>query len=346
MIRQLLIATTNTGKFTEIKHMLNSLPFIECISLTDLKIKIEPPEESQETLHGNSFLKAKYYADKSGLLTLADDTGLYIDSLNGWPGERSARIADNDGARIETVLNKMQNMDNRAASFKGVLTMYDPLNSTSFAVYAETQGTIIETASQTLEDRFGFDPIFYVQDAGKTYAQMDTREKNSYSHRGKCAHLIKYYLQNTYGVKHAVVPIGFIVEQGKILMSLRNDPHNPSFHNKWEFPGGGVEFGETIEENIKREVWEEVGYEIEPVKQLSKISVRSRETDTYQFQVFLVPYVCKIIGGNGEYSDSETIKYEWFEFDDVQNHPLIGDNNEIYLQLLPELKEVAQAFNL
>jgi len=346
MRRKLLIATTNKGKFTEIKHMLDSLPFIECISLDDLETKIEAPEENGTTLHTNSFLKAEYYARESDLLTLADDTGLFIESLSGWPGEKSARIAESDDTRIEAVLKKMEGIENREASFKGVLTVYDPLNDSSYCIYAETKGHIIAEPENSLDDRFGFDPIFYVSEAGKTYAQMDTREKNGYSHRGKCVHLVKYYLQNTYGVKQAVIPVGLIIREGKVLMSLRNDPHNPDFHGKWEFPGGGVEFGETIEDNLKREIWEEVGYRVKPIQQIGEINVVSRETKTYQFQVFLVPYVCEIIDGNGEYSDSETMEIRWFDLDDVLNQQLMGDNGKLYAQFLPELKEAVQTFNL
>ena len=82
-------------------------------------------------------------------------------------------------------------------------------------------------------------------------------------------------------------------------MALRNDPHRPKFHKTWEFPGGGVDWGETPEGAIVRETKEETGYEVEIVKTLQRIFTKTEVASTYRYQVFLVPYVCRIIGGGG-----------------------------------------------
>lgn len=348
MKRKLLIATTNKGKFREIQYGLESLPFIECIGLSDIKKEIDAPEESENTLHANAFLKANYYANATGMLTLADDTGLFIEGLNGWPGIESARIADTDEERIDTILKKMQGLTSRTAEFRIALAIYDPKNQTSFLCSAKKEGVILDApiAQENALANFGYTRLFYVSEAGKTFAEMDIKEKNTYSHRGKCIQEVRYYLQNALGAKHIVVPVACIIQDGKILMSLRNDPHNPAFHKKWEFPGGCVEFKESIEENLVREVKEEVGYDVEPIQRLSYIHVRARESETYQYQVYLLPYVCKIIGGKKEHTNSETLDSRWFDLKEVLEYDLLADNRQIFATISEELELVIKAHNL
>ena len=83
-MRTVLIATTNAGKYRELSSLLRDLP-IKTISLNELSEKIPAPDETEETIEGNAILKAKYYAQKSGHITIADDVGLFIDALGGWP---------------------------------------------------------------------------------------------------------------------------------------------------------------------------------------------------------------------------------------------------------------------
>jgi len=127
---------------------------------------------------------------------------------------------------------------------------------------------------------------------------------------------------------------------------LRNDPHNPHHHEKWEFPGGAVEFGEDLETNLVREVREEVDYEIEVVKLLQHIQVKQRTDRTYQYQVYLPQIVCKVVGGNGTPNDAESITTNWFELDQVLDQDLLENNAEIYKQNLAELKRVVKEHNL
>lgn len=346
MKRELLIATTNAGKVKEIMAFLEHSPFT-FLTLNDLPEPIPAPAEDTGTIIGNAILKAEYYAQKTGYLTLADDAGLFIDALNGWPGVDTALIADTTEARIALVLAKMKDVPTteRTAAFKAALVVYDPENQSIFTALGSTAGSILTEQVKT-EHGFGYDPIFLVSALHKTYAELNTLEKNSVSHRGKALSRIKYHLQNTYSPKHIVVPCGLIIKDGKILMNRRNDPHRPEFHNVWEFPGGKVEFGEQMHENMKREIREEVGYEVEVVQLLQDIRVESQETRTYSYQVFLVPYVCRITGGELKPSDEEVMGTDWFDLDDVLIQPLLGDNASMYTTFLAELKEVAAKYKL
>ncbi len=175
---------------------------------------------------------------------------------------------------------------------------------------------------------------------------MSVIEKNGLSHRGRALIRIKHHLQNTYVAKHIVVPCGLIIKDGKLLMNRRNDPHRLEYHNKWEFPGGKVELHETMHQNMVREIAEEVGYEVEILKMLQHITVESQVQKTYAYQVFLVPYVCRITGGELNPSDDEVMGTDWFDLDDVLNQDLLGDNAKMYAAFLPELKEVVKEFGL
>ncbi len=334
-----MIATTNQGKYTEINSFLESLPFLELVSLRNSGFDVEAPDEQAETLRENALHKAEYYARISGEMTLADDSGLFIDSLQGWPGLKSKRVGNNDDFRIERALERMNNIPSgqRSASFRGALAFFDPKTGSSFAALGEARGMIPERKSE-LEEGFGYDPIFYVPEAEKCYSQMDTQEKNTFSHRGKALSTMKYFLQNMYGSKHIVVPVALIVKNGQILMNLRNDPHNPEYHRKWEFPGGSMEIGEIIEENLIREVKEETGYDVELVSRIPYIGLRERQGSDFQCQIFLLPFVCRPLGDKKEpQSGFESLETRWFSPLEIPSQSLIGKNDEIYASILPDL---------
>lgn len=346
MKQKLLIATTNKGKFGEISQFFETLPFIECIGLDDLGVSIEPPEEIYETLEANAELKAKYYADASGYMTIADDGGLYVTALDEWPGIQSARVANTDEKRRQSVLEKLKGVQDRTAQFRDVVTVYNPTTTSYFTVRGVTNGEIAQEVSDIEEGRFGYDPIFFYPPAQKCFGQMTTPEKSDCSPRGKSLQKVKYFLQNTFGSKHIVAPIGILIQDGKVLMCLRNDPHRPEFHEKWEFPGGSVEFGEETEENLTREIKEETGFDIEIVHLLRHIGTAARDTKKYSYQVFLPAYVCRVTGGSLDPRDDEILEAAWFELDDVLNHELLNKNDVIYQHFLPELKKVVAEHNL
>ena len=114
--KKLLVATTNIGKFKEIKSFLGDLPF-QILSLNDLKKCPPAPLENKTTIFNNAILKAVYYAKRTGLISLADDSGLFIDALGGWPGVKSARIAKTDNARRRLVLKKMKDKKKSSRDF-------------------------------------------------------------------------------------------------------------------------------------------------------------------------------------------------------------------------------------
>lgn len=343
-MRELLIATTNPGKIAEIKAFLSTMPF-KLITLADLPNKIEAPVEDAGSVDGNALIKARYYAAKTGHLTLADDAGLFLNAFGGWPGAEAAYVTgENPDEKMDLILEKLSGKTDRSAYWEAVMALVDPDSKVELLTHGETVGEILEVKQGT--GGHGYDPIFRVADSQKTYAEMSLVEKNSVSHRGKALIRIKHHLQNTYVAKHIVVPCALIIKDGKILMNKRNDPHRPDYHGKWEFPGGKIELHETIHDNVIREVQEEVGYDVEIVKLLQHIAVESQVQKTYAYQVILIPYVCKIIGGELKPSDEEVMATDWFDLDDVLNHELIGENARMYTTFLPELRGVVKEFDL
>lgn len=155
---------------------------------------------------------------------------------------------------------------------------------------------------------------------------------------------IKQYLEFATGFQHAVVPLALIVKQGKILLARRNDPHRPSFHRKWEFPGGKVEAGETIEQSLHREVREETGFEIDILESFDCIYVKHRPR--YHYQVYLIPYLCRPTGGQPSVTDPEILELKFFRPGEVMSLPLVGSNPEMYRQLLLKMKPLIKKYNL
>ena len=157
---------------------------------------------------------------------------------------------------------------------------------------------------------------------------------------------IKYYLQAYYGPKQVVVPFALIIKDGKVLMTKRNDPTRPDYHEKWEFPGGKNDLDENTIECVIRETLEETGYKINVVKMLQHIEVDSQKYPTFTYQVFLLPFVCVPIGQPGKLSDAESLDAGWYDLDDVLKENLVPTNARMYEKLLPELKQVVKENNL
>ena len=186
MTTQLLIATTNRGKLKEYRAMLDGLPF-ELLSLEDAGITLDV-EETGETFEENAILKAKTYAAMSGLLTLADDSGLEVDALGGEPGVRSARYAG-EGAtsrqRNELLLRNLAAKDGagRSARFRCVIAVASPSGDWVRTVEGSCEGTIAYEMKG--ETGFGYDPLFIVPEYGAHMAELTMEEKNRVSHRGR-----------------------------------------------------------------------------------------------------------------------------------------------------------------
>jgi XTP/dITP diphosphohydrolase len=182
MSLELLIATTNPGKIREITSALAGLD-LQLHTLSEFSA-IEAPEENGMSYHENAMIKAEYYAAVTGLLTLADDSGLEVQTLGGLPGINTARFGGpglSDVDRYNLLLRYMHNEADRSAIFVCVIALV----SEDKVEIAEgrCQGTVAQSPAG--ENGFGFDPIFIPDGFDETFAQLSDSIKNRISHRGR-----------------------------------------------------------------------------------------------------------------------------------------------------------------
>ena len=193
---EILIATNNKHKVLEIKKILNDDKF-NLLTLSDLNIDIEV-EEDKDTLEGNALKKAKEVFDVSNIPTMADDTGLFVDALNGEPGVYSSRYSG-ENATYDDNCNKLLKELNdipegkRNAYFKTVVCLYISENK-YFFFEGICKGKI--GFKKIGNNGFGYDPVFIPEGYDKTYAEMSDEEKNIISHRGKAFRKAKEYLNH------------------------------------------------------------------------------------------------------------------------------------------------------
>lgn len=186
---KILLATHNKHKVAELLKILpqrnNKGEEINYLSFADFP-SISEPEETGSTLKENAALKAAYGLAKTGLISLADDTGLMVDALNGAPGVHSARYAYADRADYpannEKLLKELApfKKEQRSASFITSAALALPGGEIIFKE-GKVEGFI--TQEYKGENGFGYDPLFFVTEAGKTMAEMTAEEKNKISHR-------------------------------------------------------------------------------------------------------------------------------------------------------------------
>jgi XTP/dITP diphosphohydrolase len=183
MEHRLLIATTNAGKTREIASLLSGLP-IDIIHLGDLPPMPESPEDS-DTFEGNAIQKAHHYGLLSKIPTVAEDAGLEIPILDGWPGVYSSRVAPTDKERVALALERMSHHSGEAreARFVSVAAFFDPSKDFIKTFYGICQGEL--TMEPIGENGFGYDPIFWHPGYGRTLAQLSIEEKSLVSHRGQ-----------------------------------------------------------------------------------------------------------------------------------------------------------------
>lgn len=186
--QKLLIATGNPGKVRELAELLRDVPF-EIVSLEDLDLPSEV-EEPADSFEGNAVIKAEAYARMSGLLTLADDSGLEIDALNGAPGVHSRRFAGEDATdeeRVQIVLQKLDGVpwEQRTARYRCVLAVAKPDGGDTVTCEGICSGII--NLKVRGSGGFGYDPVFYLPEYEKTVAEMSLEEKNQVSHRARAA---------------------------------------------------------------------------------------------------------------------------------------------------------------
>ncbi len=202
-LEKILIATTNKGKLKEFKKLFEDFN-VQILSLEDMPEKIQV-EEKGDTFLDNAIQKARVYALHYKIPTIAEDSGLEIDALVGYPGVYSARffslkefggeepvVKSKDEANIRKVLRLLEGVKNRKARFVSVVVFYLPRE---FGIWAEgyCYGEITEKPSG--EGGFGYDPIFKPEGYDKTMAQLTPEEKNLISHRGKAVRKLKKLLE-------------------------------------------------------------------------------------------------------------------------------------------------------
>jgi len=192
---KLLLATNNKGKAREYKSLLEGVPF-ELVTPDEVDIDTEVAEVGR-SFEENARLKATTLAAESGLLSLADDSGLEVEALGGEPGTLSARYAGEDASdadRVKYLLTKMQGVpqEKRQARFKCVIAIANPQGEVELCS-GECDGVI--AFEPVGEGGFGYDPIFYLPEMGKTMAELPLEIKNTLSHRGRAAAKAKEVLK-------------------------------------------------------------------------------------------------------------------------------------------------------
>lgn len=172
-----IVATGNPGKMAELKDYLQALNWT--LALKPEKIEVE---ETGQTFIENARLKASEVATATQSWAIADDSGLVVFALDGAPGVYSARYGHTDADRINRVLKELGDAADRRAEFVCAIAIARPDGTIALETEGRCPGSILKAGQGA--SGFGYDPIFYVDSQGKTFAQMSHAEKKRYSHRG------------------------------------------------------------------------------------------------------------------------------------------------------------------
>jgi XTP/dITP diphosphohydrolase len=192
----LLLGSSNPGKLREMRQLLAGMPY-RVLGPADVGLR-DAPEETGTTFMENAILKARHYAEKSGLLVVADDSGLSVEALGGGPGLYSSRFGGEgatDEDRNRLLLDRLAGLppERRGARFTS-------------AVAAAGDGRVLFQAEENVEGRiveaprggngFGYDPVFFYPPFGKTFGEVSGEEKDRVSHRGKSFARLREFLRN------------------------------------------------------------------------------------------------------------------------------------------------------
>mgnify|MGYP006424792017 CR=1 FL=1 len=190
---QLILATRNKDKIVEIEQLLEDFD----LSITTASEFADLPEtvEDQDTLRGNAIKKAKEVLIHTGIPSLADDTGLEVDALDGRPGVFSARYAGEEASysnNVTKLLDELKDIDSeqRTARFRTVAAL--ALEKKVYLFDGVCNGFITEKPSGT--GGFGYDPVFKPEGHEQTFAELDAAAKNTISHRGRALNKLKAFL--------------------------------------------------------------------------------------------------------------------------------------------------------
>lgn len=200
---RLVIATQNQGKIKEFREILGGDRF-QWDDLSGHK-ELASPEETGRTFRANACLKAAYYARALGVHALADDSGLEVDALAGSPGVHSARWAEmhsagkGDAANNALLLKQLMDVpdEKRTARFVCVLAMAEPGGKILFTARDTVEGRVIREARGS--NGFGYDPLFLIDELGKTTAELRPAEKHRVSHRGKALRRLRKMMEEWAG---------------------------------------------------------------------------------------------------------------------------------------------------
>lgn len=190
-----IAATKNKGKIKEMQEILSPLN-IEIVSQEEMGFELDV-EETGDTFESNSLLKARAVAELCDYPVLADDSGLCVDALYGAPGVHSARYAGEnatDADKIKKLLTELGENKNRTAKFVTCISFILP-DGTEITAQGEVRGYI--TNAPQGNNGFGYDPVFFCEELGKTFAMSTDEEKNSVSHRGRALRNLYEKLKNT-----------------------------------------------------------------------------------------------------------------------------------------------------
>jgi len=203
MTADLLLASQNPGKLNEMRQLVKRLPF-RVVGPREFGIE-EAPEETGTTFIENATLKALYYAGRSGLLTVADDSGISVDALDGKPGLHSSRFGGEGATDVDRnllLLEKLKGLphEERGAHFTSAVAVARG-DTVLFQGQEQVHGFIADEVRGP--NGFGYDPLFFYPPFGKTFGEVPREEKDAVSHRGKAFARLRTFL------------VGLVEEAGK-----------------------------------------------------------------------------------------------------------------------------------
>lgn len=198
-LRDLLLASQNAGKLAEMRQLLDGLPF-RVLGPRDVGI-LDAPDETGATFCENAALKARHYAARSGLLAVADDSGISVDALGGEPGLFSSRFGGpgaSDADRNRLLLSKLAGLppEKRGARFTSCVALAEG-DRVLFEATEIVEGRIAEEPRGP--NGFGYDPVFFYPPFGRTFGEVPAAEKDRVSHRGKAFARLRAFLASLEG---------------------------------------------------------------------------------------------------------------------------------------------------
>jgi XTP/dITP diphosphohydrolase len=193
--KRLLLATNNAGKAAEYRALLEGCGW-ELVTPRDLDLHLEVEEVAGDYAE-NARIKAEAFAKASGLVVLADDSGIEVDALGGAPGPLSARFGGEDASdeqRVALLLDRLKGVppERRSARFRCLIAVVRPEGEVGF-FEGQCEGRVAEEPQG--EGGFGYDPVFLLPERGLTVAELPPEEKNAISHRGRAARQARAHLE-------------------------------------------------------------------------------------------------------------------------------------------------------